>query len=110
MHFTTDFSFQPLNLNKSVKDCYGEDKPVHINYQCKNQKVIIKIIDNGPGIPEEKKEAVFRPFYRLETSRSSSTGGSGLGLAIVKQLADANAWDIQLITRPQGGTEAVLTL
>ncbi len=89
---------------------YGEEKPVHISYQCQDQKVIIKIIDNGPGIPEEKKEAVFRPFYRLETSRSSSTGGSGLGLAIVKQLADANAWDIQLITRAQGGTEAVLTL
>ena len=89
---------------------YGEEKPVLISYQCKEQQVIIKILDHGPGIPEEKKEAVFRPFYRLETSRSSSTGGSGLGLAIVKQLVDANAWDIQLITHTQGGTEAVLTL
>ncbi len=109
-------TIQILSLRRIINNLlenairYGEDEPVHINYQCKAQKVIIKIIDNGPGIPEEKKEAVFRPFYRLETSRSSTTGGSGLGLAIVKQLADANAWDIQLITRAQGGTEAVLTL
>lgn len=72
--------------------------------------VSIQIMDSAAGIPPEKIEAVFRPFYRLETSRGSSTGGSEVGLAIVKQLADANGWDVQLIPRPEGGTKAVLKL
>jgi len=89
---------------------YGDNKTVYVNCECNKEVISIHIIDSGPGIPQEKTEAVFRPFYRLETSRSSSTGGSGLGLAIVKQLADSNGWEIQLIPRAEGGTEAVLTL
>lgn len=89
---------------------YGEGKPVYVDYECHKEAVIIQITDSGSGIPAEKIEAVFRPFYRLETSRGSSTGGSGLGLAIVKQLADANGWKIQLKPAPEGGTQAVLTV
>lgn len=89
---------------------YGEGKPVYVDYECHKEAVIIQITDSGSGIPAEKIEAVFRPFYRLESSRSSSTGGSGLGLAIVKQLADANGWKIQLQPSPEGGTKAVLTV
>ena len=89
---------------------YGDGKPVSVDYECNDEMVIVQIIDSGSGIPPEKIEAVFRPFYRLESSRGSSTGGSGLGLAIVKQLADANGWEIQLIPRPEGGTKAVLKL
>ncbi|NOR43190.1 MAG: two-component sensor histidine kinase, partial [Gammaproteobacteria bacterium] len=43
-------------------------------------------------------------------SRGSETGGSGLGLAIVRQLADANGWDVQLMPRAGGGTNAILTI
>ena len=89
---------------------YGEGKPVYVDYECHKEAVIIQITDSGSGIPAEKIEAVFRPFYRLETSRGSSTGGSGLGLAIVKQLADANGWKIQLKPSSEGGTKAVLTV
>jgi len=89
---------------------YGAGNPVHVNYECNKGMAIIQISDSGPGIPAEEIEAVFRPFYRLETSRGSATGGSGLGLAIVKQLADANGWEIQLLSRPDGGTKAILTL
>jgi two-component system osmolarity sensor histidine kinase EnvZ len=49
---------------------------------------------------------VFRPFYRLEQSRSAQTGGSGLGLAIARQLAEANQWTIELLPRDGGGTVA----
>jgi two-component system osmolarity sensor histidine kinase EnvZ len=58
----------------------------------------------GPGIPEDEREAVFRPFYRLEHSRSRRTGGTGLGLAVARQLAIANEIEIHLGARKGGGT------
>ena len=64
------------------------------------------MLDRGPGIPESEREAVFRPFHRLEPSRSSRTGGSGLGLASVRQLANTNGWSVELLPRPGGGTAA----
>ena len=52
------------------------------------------VIDKGPGIPKEYREKVFQPFFRLDQSRSTTTGGSGLGLAIVRQLCDSHGWQI----------------
>jgi two-component system osmolarity sensor histidine kinase EnvZ len=89
---------------------YGTNKPVEINFSRHDNMVVIRILDRGPGIPPEELENVFRPFYRLESSRSNSTGGSGLGLAITRQLAEANGWQIELLPRPEGGTEAKLTI
>ena len=47
---------------------------------------LITVTDDGPGIPAEERERVFDRFYRLEQSRSRTSGGSGLGLAIVQDL------------------------
>jgi two-component system osmolarity sensor histidine kinase EnvZ len=66
------------------------------------------IDDDGPGIPEHMRSSVFEPFFRLDTSRSRSTGGSGLGLAIVKQIADAHGARISLGTSPEGGLRAAV--
>ncbi len=63
----------------------------------------MRVDDNGPGIPEADREAVFEPFYRLETSRNRATGGSGLGLAIVRQIVEAHGGTIKIETSPQGG-------
>lgn len=70
----------------------------------------IQVLDRGPGIPAAELEAVFRPFYRLESSRSRATGGSGLGLAVCRQLAQANGIDLRLAERPGGGLVARLLL
>jgi two-component system, OmpR family, osmolarity sensor histidine kinase EnvZ len=64
---------------------------------------IVTIDDDGPGIPPAARDQVFQPFFRLETSRSRTTGGSGLGLAIVKQIADALGLQVALATSPEGG-------
>lgn len=85
---------------------YGEGQPVAVQVEPATREV--RILDRGPGIPEAEREAVFRPFHRLEPSRSASTGGSGLGLAIVRQLAQANGWRVGIEPRPGGGTTAVL--
>ena len=66
----------------------------------------VHVIDCGPGIPEEAREKVFRPFYRLDRSRSQRTGGSGLGLAIVHQLCQAHGWRVSIEESEAGGTDA----
>jgi two-component system osmolarity sensor histidine kinase EnvZ len=71
---------------------------------------VVFVLDRGPGIPEAEREAVFRPFYRLERSRNRRTGGSGLGLAVARQLAVANDMEIQLSSRVGGGTVASVRL
>ena len=89
---------------------YGGSQAPEIRLKCGKATAEISVLDSGPGIPESELEKVFRPFYRLETSRASSTGGTGLGLAIVRQLAELNGWTIRLANRPEGGLEAVVLL
>ena len=87
---------------------YGAGKPVTVECACHDRGAIIRIIDRGPGIPEAEREAVFRPFYRLETSRNRTSGGSGLGLAIARQLCDAQGWTIRLLANEAGGSRVEL--
>ncbi|WP_319413223.1 ATP-binding protein [uncultured Cohaesibacter sp.] len=71
---------------------------------------LILIDDNGPGIPEEELESVFRPFYRLDTARNQNTPNTGLGLAIARDIARAHGGDLKLSRSPQGGLRASLRL
>lgn len=84
--------------------------PVEIRLDCQHRAPVVFVLDRGPGIPEIEREAVFRPFYRLEASRSRQTGGSGLGLAVARQLAIANDMEIHLSARVGGGTVASVRL
>jgi signal transduction histidine kinase len=72
--------------------------------------ITIAVEDDGPGIPEAEREAVFEPFYRLEKSRSRTTGGSGLGLAIARQIAEVHGGTIRLGASALGGLSASLQL
>jgi signal transduction histidine kinase len=74
------------------------------------ERLIIRVRDRGPGIPEPELERVFEPFYRLEGSRSRDTGGTGLGLSIARQIAQLHGGSVHLRNLAQGGIEAVLTL
>lgn len=89
---------------------YGGAEPVAVKCEGSGAALTVRVMDRGPGIAPDELEAVFRPFYRIDSSRSTATGGSGLGLAIARQLAEANGWHIALAARPGGGTEARLTL
>jgi two-component system osmolarity sensor histidine kinase EnvZ len=70
----------------------------------------ILIDDEGPGIPEEKREEVFKPFSRLEESRNIKTGGVGLGLTIARDIVLAHGGTIALETSPKGGLRVVIRL
>jgi len=82
---------------------HGEDARVVVRV---GLQTAVHVIDRGPGIPEEARDKVFQPFYRLERSRSRTTGGSGLGLAIVHQLCQAHGWRVSIEGSPEGGTDA----
>ena len=70
----------------------------------------IRVIDHGPGIPEDQLEAVFQPFFRLEHSRSRQTGGTGLGLSIARNIIEQHGGRVRLGNRPEGGLEAEVVL
>ncbi|MGF6691708.1 signal transduction histidine kinase [Metapseudomonas resinovorans] len=72
--------------------------------------VQVQVRDNGPGIAEEELNEVFKPFYRVESSRNRSTGGTGLGLAIAQQLSQALGARLTLHNRENGGLCAQLEL
>ncbi|MDT7837540.1 ATP-binding protein [Aquabacterium sp. OR-4] len=73
-------------------------------------QVVIRVLDDGPGIAPAELERVFEPFYRLEASRSRATGGTGLGLGIARNIAQLHGGTLTLHNRPEGGLEARLTL
>ena len=86
---------------------YGGGQPIDIEYRIESTAASRSACwIAARALPEEERDAVFRPFHRLEPSRSSRTGGSGLGLAIVRQLANANGWSVDLTPRAGGGTAA----
>ena len=74
------------------------------------QMGVVRIEDDGPGIPEDQMKAVFEPFRRLETSRNRDTGGSGLGLAVVQAIAASHGGEVVLANRAGGGLAAELRL
>ena len=110
----------PLALTRIVSNLlenavrYGEGKAITLSYRVEgnvdSEVVIIEVLDQGAGIPNDQLDAVFRPFHRLEKSRSTHTGGSGLGLSIAKQLASANGCNVELIPRDTGGICARITI
>lgn len=72
--------------------------------------IVISVDDDGPGVPEAMRKALFEPFMRLESSRSGETGGVGLGLAIVRSCVRAHGGEATLQNRPGGGLRAELRL
>jgi two-component system osmolarity sensor histidine kinase EnvZ len=70
----------------------------------------VTIDDNGPGIPPERYEDVFRPFYRLDESRNADTGGVGLGLSIARDVARSHGGDVTLAASPFGGLRVIVRI
>tara|TARA_Y100000739_G_scaffold94894_1_gene81211 strand:+ start:2811 stop:3836 length:1026 start_codon:yes stop_codon:yes gene_type:complete len=73
-------------------------------------KLIVRVTDNGDGIDQEHLPRLFERFYRVDVSRSRSHGGSGLGLAIVKHIIDAHNENIFVNSEPGVGSEFSFTL
>ena len=72
--------------------------------------VVITIDDDGPGIPQNEREKVLMPFYRIENSRNRDTGGVGLGLTISSDIILAHGGNFYLDDSPQKGLRVKISL
>ena len=70
----------------------------------------ITVDDDGPGVPVEEHEAIFRPFYRLDNARNLDESGTGLGLSIARGIARSHGGDIDLSKSPLGGLRVTVTV
>ncbi|MCV0424071.1 MAG: HAMP domain-containing protein [Roseibium sp.] len=107
-------SCRPMALKRALRNLiengirYGDSVSVEATKTA--DEIVIRILDEGPGIPEARLKDVFEPFVRLEESRSEETGGIGLGLAITRSIIHAHGGTIELKNRPKGGLEAEIRL
>jgi two-component system, OmpR family, sensor histidine kinase CpxA len=66
-------------------------------------EAVVRVIDHGPGVPQESLDKLFRPFYRLDDARGRQTGGVGLGLAITERAVRLHGGTVRASNRPEGG-------
>ena len=91
------------NAEKYADTCWVSVNPLP-------NAVEIFVEDNGPGIPQEKHDDVFKPFFRVDPSRNSETGGVGLGLSIALDIAHSHGGDMRLEQSGHGGLKTVVRL
>ena len=93
-----------------VNNACNHASEVTVTVQQEEGNIVISVSDNGPGIPEENREDVFRPFFRLDDARNMQMGGTGLGLAIARDIARGHGGDIRLSESVERGLRADITL
>ncbi|CAH1663841.1 ATP-binding protein [Chelatococcus asaccharovorans] len=72
--------------------------------------LLLTVDDDGPGVPADQREEVFKPFVRLDEARNMDEGGTGLGLAIVRDIARSHGGDVTLADSPLGGLRALVRI
>ena len=85
-------------------------EPIDVRAYLEKKRIVVDVMDRGPGIPADQAERLKRPFTRLDEARSSALGGSGLGLAIVDRIARMHGGKLELLPRDGGGLLARLSL
>jgi signal transduction histidine kinase len=81
-------------LENAVKYSLPDSRPIEVSATQDRDTVVIRVTDDGPGIPEDDKTSLFEPFFRVDRSRSKKTGGYGLGLSISKRIVEAHGGTI----------------
>ena len=95
-------------LSNVVGNAFRYAKTVEISANHGRGSLVVTIDDDGPGIPLEKREEVFKPFVRLDEARNLDASGTGLGLSIARDIARSHGGDIMLDDSPLGGLRAVI--
>lgn len=100
-------------MNNLLSNSYKYLNPngkVHVILEKKKQNIVIKVIDNGIGIPEKDLPFIFERFYRSDLSRNKNTGGSGIGLTITKAFVEAHGGKIYVESKVNEGTTFTVEL
>ncbi|MCF6321589.1 MAG: ATP-binding protein [Rhizobiaceae bacterium] len=93
-----------------ITNAFRHSENISINVRSSDHRLSIVIDDDGPGIPLNRREDVFKPFVRLDEARNQDEGGTGLGLSIARDIAHNHGGDINLHDSPMGGLRVVITL
>lgn len=108
------FYGKPLALKRAISNLINNSifygNTVRIDIVDSRAELKIYVVDDGPGIPEEKLDKVFEPYVRLEGSRNRNTGGAGLGLSIARNIVHAHGGRLRLRNRVGRGLEAAVLL
>ncbi|MFV2091703.1 MAG: ATP-binding protein [Hyphomicrobiales bacterium] len=111
---TVPFHCRPVALRRAIGNLvdnavkYGGRARVSLANEA--NAIVVIIDDDGPGIAVARREDVFKPFHRLEASRSRETGGTGLGLTVARTIIRAHGGDIALSNRAEGGLRVEIKL
>ena len=89
---------------------YSGGQPVSVHVNRSGSRVVVRVVDQGPGIPPAERARIFEPFYRGTTKAREPWGGSGLGLAIAKGFVEANGGTISVDSLPGQGSSFVVSL
>ena len=100
-------SFTRLITNLAA-NAWRHGNNVKIEARSSGRFLTIVVDDDGPGIPAEMREEVFKPFFRLDEARNLDASGTGLGLAIARDIARSHGGDVTLTESPMGGLRATV--
>lgn len=93
-----------------ITNAFNYGKTIAVALESNNNKLEITVDDDGPGIPEEKREDVFKAFYRIDESRNKETGGVGLGLSIARDIITSHGGKIELSDSKLGGLRVLISI
>ena len=97
-------------LTNVISNAFRYGKTIAVKLESNDKKLWVSIDDDGPGIPADKREEVFKAFYRLENSRNKETGGVGLGLSIAKDVITSHGGTIELLDSELGGLKVLISI
>jgi two-component system osmolarity sensor histidine kinase EnvZ len=95
-------------LTNLVSNAVRYARTISITGHRDHRWLTVSVDDDGPGIPAQMREQVFKPFLRLDDARNQDQGGTGLGLTIARDVARSHGGDISLTESPLGGLRAVV--
>jgi two-component system osmolarity sensor histidine kinase EnvZ len=93
-----------------ISNAFNYGKTIAVGLESNNNKLEITVDDDGPGIPKEKREDVFKAFYRIDESRNKETGGVGLGLSIARDIISSHGGKIELQDSELGGLRVLISI
>lgn len=97
-------------ITNIISNAFNYGKTIAVALESNNKKLEITVDDDGPGIPEDKREDVFKAFYRIDESRNKETGGVGLGLSIARDIITSHGGKIELTDSELGGLRVLISI